>query len=538
MDVWGAAPTAAGRASTGEITRSEGVRTVATLPAEYLDPHTPADVLVVDRMRPRIEDPTLGVPLGVRPPEVLAPPAAPTHPLITVGDSLTHGVSSGAVSRTDRTWPAIVARGLGVAHRSPTYGGPLGGLPFNIEGLLRRLQDRFADEIRGLELVELPVALQRLADENEDYWERGDGSAPPRTDHPYDNIGIYGWDLRRCLSYTADRARARLTEAAPHDDLFGTKPSNDNDIAALSVLAPFGSSAAQIDAADWHGRSGGIDTLIVALGANNALGSVVHKKVRWSDVGFADLDTSGDYTVWRPTHFAVEYAALVRRLESISARRVVVATVPHVTVAPIANGVNPDRPGAKWRDGSRYFPYYTDPWIDEQDFSPAKHRHLTHQQARAVDSAIDQYNDTITDAVRRARRVGRDWLLFDLCGLLDGLAFRRFAEDAAAADRNGWGPYPLPAALADLDTRFFRSDRTGRLQGGLFGLDGVHPTTSGYGIVAAEILKLLALDGTPCDPVDFAALRRQDSLNEDPPALMTALFTLAAPFLTRLISRS
>ena len=83
----------------------------------------------------------------------------------------------------------------------------------------------------------------------------------------------------------------------------------------------------------------------------------------------------------------------------------ILATVPHVTIAPFAKGVNPDDPGEKWRPGSRYFPYYTDPWIDEGSFRPSKHRHLTHQQARAIDSAIDQYNATICDAVRaRAAR--------------------------------------------------------------------------------------------------------------------------------------
>jgi hypothetical protein len=198
--------------------------------------------------------------------------------------------------------------------------------------------------------------------------------------------------------------------------------------------------------------------------------------------------------------------------------------------------VNPQQPGRKWRPGSRYFPYYTDPWIGEPDFRPTKHRHLTHQQARAVDSAIDQFNDTIAEAVRHARSEGRDWYLFDLCGILDGLALRRYAADEQAAARNDWRPYPLPEPIADLTTRFFDSDRTGRRQGGLFGLDGVHPTTSGYGVVAAALLDVLAAAGVPFTPIDFAALRRQDTLNSQPPALMNTVFGLLTPFLTRLVS--
>jgi hypothetical protein len=117
-----------------------------------------------------------------------------------------------------------------------------------------------------------------------------------------------------------------------------------------------------------HGLDGGIDTLVVALGANNALDSVVSKRVQWSGPDFADLDAKGAYNVWRPTHFAVEYAALVAAVRTIAARRVVLATVPHVTIAPIAKGVNPEFPGLKWRDASRFFSYYTDPWIEEKEF--------------------------------------------------------------------------------------------------------------------------------------------------------------------------
>ncbi len=140
------------------------------LPPEYLDRATPADVDVTDRVRPRYPDPTLGVPL----PDAGAATAA--HPLVTVGDSLTHGMSSGAVSRGELAWPGMVADCLGVDLPGPAYGGPLGGLPFNIEGLLRRLQDKFGDRLNPLELIALPLELHHLVDANEDYWERGAGA--------------------------------------------------------------------------------------------------------------------------------------------------------------------------------------------------------------------------------------------------------------------------------------------------------------------------------------------------------------------------
>jgi hypothetical protein len=501
------------------------------LPPEYLDPATPPEVNVTDRVRIRYPDPTLGIPVPT------AGAGAAAHPLVAVGDSLTHGMTSAAVSDTALSWPAIVARCLGVDLPVPApYGGPLDGLPFNIEGLLRRLQDRFGRRLNPLELAGLPFALHEFADGNEDYWERGAGTRPPRTDIRPANLGIYGWDVRDCLSYTAGLAAARLAADPPHDDFLGAVPSNDSDIAARSVLAPFGPAAAQIDAVRWFGDNGGIGTLVVAHGANNALRSVVDKTLRWSGTRYDTIDGKADYNVWRPTHFALEYGHLVAAVRTVAADRVLLATVPHVTVAPIANGVNPDQPGRKWRDGSRYFPYYTDPWITEAAFRPAKHRYLTHQQARAVDSAVDQYNETIADAVRHARNEGREWYLLDLCGILDGLAQRRYLDDDEAARRNGCQPHPLPPELDGLTTLFFRSDETGRQQGGLFGLDGVHPTTSGYAVLAGAVLDVLAVAGLKPAAVPYRALLDADTLNSAPPALMDKAFDLVTPFLTRLVS--
>jgi hypothetical protein len=70
----------------------------------------------------------------------------------------------------------------------------------------------------------------------------------------------------------------------------------------------------------------------------------------------------------------------------------------------------------------------------------------------------------------------------------------------------------------------------------LFGLDGVHPTTSGYGVIAQAALDVINGAGVPTTSIDFAALRGKDTLNLQPPALLTAVFGLIAPFLTMLVS--
>ena len=48
-------------------------------------------------------DPTLGIAVPVD------RTGRPANRLVTIGDSLTHGFMSGAIFRTDLSWPAVVA---------------------------------------------------------------------------------------------------------------------------------------------------------------------------------------------------------------------------------------------------------------------------------------------------------------------------------------------------------------------------------------------------------------------------------------------
>ncbi len=127
--------------------------------------------------------------------------------------------------------------------------------------------------------------------------------------------------------------------------------------------------------------------------------------------------------------------------------------------------------------------------------------------------------------------------MFDLCGLLDALAYRRFAADEEAAARSAWVPYELPQELTDLDTQRFSANRAGRQAGGLFGLDMIHPTICGYGVIADEVLAVLATAGVTSTPLDFAEIRARDRLVSDPPALFDDAFRHVAPIATRLVSR-
>lgn len=502
------------------------------VPSAYRDPKTPDDVEIVLAAREPVRDPTLGISVPVD------RAGTPRHRLVAIGDSLTHGFQSGAIFNTALSYPAIIARALGAhgSFRFPTYDG-FGGLPVNIEYILREMEETVGDRIDWWETPITLFRLRSLLDAIEDHWERGSGAAPPRRTGINHNLAVYGWDLRDALSRNADICRAAI--GRPRDDLFTQIVEDDMDRAAVRVLDAArdaqGRALTPFEAAAVLGRDGtdetpgsghGIETLLVFLGANNALSAVTKLKVSWSGPDYDDPARKGAYTVWRPTHFAAEFDQVVRATEAIDARHVIFGTVPHVTIAPIARGV-----GGKVQPGSRYFPYYTRPWIDDARFDPDRDPHITEQQARAVDSAIDQYNAHIVARVTEARRAGRDWYVLDTCGILDRLASRRYQTDPAARPA-WWYPYELPPELAALsptpDSRFFCSDATGRTHGGLFSLDGVHPTTVAYGLLALEFATVMQHAGvTFASPggkphIDFADLVRRDTLIAHPPTSLSA----------------
>lgn len=520
-----------------------------TVTPDMLAPHTPDDVIIRAEPRPPETDPTLGIPVTT------IHPGTPPHRLVTIGDSLTHGFQSGAIFNTHKSYPLLIAKELGWANylRYPYYDGPGDGLPLNLETLARKLDQKFGSQIDWWELTPALLYLRDYLDKTEDYWERGDGNVVPPTGAISHNLAVYGWDLRNTLSRTADICKQVINATPPKDDFLQQIIENANDRAALRVLNSArdlnGTALTPLQAASTLSNEGtletgtgdGIETLIILIGANNALGSILTFKVVWSGDKYQDMKENDHYTVWRPIHFKAELDLIVQEVNSIKARHVIWGTVPHVTIAPFARGI-----GRKLAPGSRYFPYYTLPWIDDKTFDPAKHPHITGQQARAIDNAIDQYNEAILEVVRAGRQQGKDWYLFEAAGLLDRLASRRYIEDPTAKP-DWWTPYPLPPALQALNpvpnSQFFKSGAQGRTQGGLFSLDGIHPTTIGYGIMAQELINIMRMAGVqffdgnglphPGD-IDFNRLIQIDTLISSPPRNISSILNLIGWFDSKL----
>src|SRR5438067_1124182 len=155
-------------------------------------PGTPASVTITTSAPAPVTDPTLGIPVPLP-----AAPAPLKHRLVSLGDSLTHGFQSGAIFNTSISYPRLIAMEMGWADNFsfPRYGGP-GGLPLNLEYLVRTLEQKFGDRIRWWDFIPALFDARRFMDQVEDYWERGVGATVPPVDGILHNLAIYGWDLR------------------------------------------------------------------------------------------------------------------------------------------------------------------------------------------------------------------------------------------------------------------------------------------------------------------------------------------------------
>src|SRR5207237_1227454 len=193
------------------------------------------------------------------------------------------------------------------------------------------------------------------------------------------------------------------------------------------------------------------------------------------------------------------YGEIVERVRRMAPLRTFLATVPHVTIAPVCRGVSPfaKSRGEPERTADGYYEFYTHFWIWDDDFRPYEDPAIKREDARAIDSAIDEYNEFI-----RATAKSNDWRVLDLCKLLDDLAFRRTGGAppyrfprglVAALEGNAQTRFRVrPEGTVLLDSRYMRipdrpppaeappSEWQAAYRGGLFGLDAVHPTTIGY----------------------------------------------------------
>ncbi|WP_046867616.1 hypothetical protein [Microvirga massiliensis] len=477
--------------------------------------------------------------------------------LFTIGDSISQGFMSLAAARTELSYSTLLARCLGLAPGTDEYSIPIwgaGGIPLNVENLLRSLQRQYGSDIRGP--IEWPLAVasvNRFLDDVEDHYERGPGNiALPQAGRRqfYPNVSVAGFTVADAWTVTPRMCVERIAWDEPKGggDGFFDLPNCRFERTAHAVLNPSRdpqfNEFSQLRWLEHHHVDGdGVENLIIWLGANNALGTIVRMDVRrTADAGKPPLemtlDERNEYNLWSPEHFAAEYEVLMDKVHGILSRgktdcKVFIGTVPAVTIAPLARGVGntrqTDDPFGVLKSAT-YFDRYTY-FLFDQDYARRSGNSITFEEAVEIDTTIAGYNATISKIVDDYNAKARDeeanveYFVVDICNQLLRLAFKR---------NQGNPPYELPPELIELNkelnrtvnTVYYTVDRMARMSaGGVFSLDGVHPTAIGQGLLAREFLEVFnkAGVGTTRD-LDRYGIAASDSLYANPISLMPELY--------------
>jgi hypothetical protein len=505
------------------------------------------------------------------------------HRLVSIGRSVTQGMKSFAVLEPQFSYPAIIAHEMGLSEdefRYPYFSGK-GSLPMNIEYLLRKLDQTFGENVNFLELPFAAFLLREWMDEIEDYWERGPGTPPINYEGNFHNLAVWSFEVQDSYQVTAKLCQQIISQNPPSDNWIKQIPEHAMLSMARRILNPSHSSdpeklkASQVERATDMARKDGIENLVINLGANNILLSVVDLVYEESDEWTVKQKNpefrsethhpnKKHVTVYTPKHYEQLLDRLMLKVEQMNSgkgvKRVFWGTVPPVTIFPVCRGVggrmnsseelqspygDRDRHHPDWY--RRYFKFYTRPWISDARFDSEVDPHLTGKEIIRIDGTISIYNELLKDKVdqhnQRRKSAGKvkDWFIIDFHKLLDELAFRRYQEDPSVPRPDGWQPYKLPPEYEklNLDTRFLRSRQGQLVAGGLFSLDGVHPTTVGSGIVAQEVIDEMQRRGVEFYKlstgkqkikrnapikVDYARLVRLDTLITKLPSTMDDLW--------------
>ena len=475
--------------------------------------------------------------------------------LVTIGDSISQGFMSAAAARSDLSYSAILAGILGL-RRGDNYHfphWPLGGMPLNFETLLRYLQKFYGDNIWGP--FEWPSAIAHripsFLDKIEDYYERGAGDYRMPYRDPFADGGnaVPGFHNLAAFGFTVSDAwqvtpAVCLKELEPNgtrvvDDEWFATPSDAFYRNAFRLLNPNNERGkddfSQLGWLEHYAQNDadGVENLILWLGSNNALGTVLHMELHRTLVDldeYKEMDhfARGKFNLWTREVFEQDYRHLIDETARILGEqvhtakqpnwRVFLGTVPAVTVAPLAKGVGKPEsrqdPFGVVRPSVRYYENYTYVPFDGDDAGRGRVPHLSIDEAYEIDQNIAEFNEVIrAEAARLNADLGDErFIVVDINGALLRLAHKR---------NNGRPTYPLPAELIRngkprVNTKFYDAKNDRVRGGGVFSLDGVHPSAVGHGLLAREMLA--AMQGKSPQEVDAdldwdMIIARDDLLN-------------------------
>ncbi len=457
----------------------------------------------------------------------------PRHRLIAIGDSLTLGFNNGCIYRTDLNYPSMLARSMAndVRLEQPVFTAQ-GGLPLNLEILIRGLCDIYGKNINPSQYITALRYMYTTSRRIKRYWDGGYIPLNEDREIPYHNQSVWGYAINDAWLMTEKISREYIEANPAPFNMLGILHGNAMYTTSRCVLNPsFGSEYENnnmLQNARYFAENGGIENLIVFLGANNVTGAVTDLNIKYSEKDqLEQLPFNRTYSVTRPEHFELLYRKLAEQVSTMKAGRIITSTIPHITIPPVTRGINSDLS----TNQTGYFDYYTRFWIWDDTFDPEIHPYLTKEQAIELDQLVDSYNEII-------RKVAAEygWIVVPLCDYIDTMANRRLPANIryhcsknfiGALKRNPQTQYLVKDnKYCTLTAEYLRlNDENGQIyKGGIFSLDGLHPTTIGYGFIAEQFYETMKNAGVHFErPLDWDFIIANDSLVTNPPYLLIEL---------------
>lgn len=444
-------------------------------------------------------------------------------PLVAIGDSLTMGFQHGAICETRFSYPSLLAHALGLQDFETVNFLEQAGLPLNMEVLLRGIEEEFGTELGWKDAVALSNHIISTLNRIKNYWEENSYPYKKQPNHfiPSLNQSIFSVTVSDAMRVTDSKCESYLKSSEFGRFELSLVPENAFYLAARRVLNPHQQSqfsdCSLLENVEWFSTNGGIEHCIVFLGANNLIGAI-------TDLAFIEADAQDvnkmpyerKSTVYSPELFRKEYQALAKRISNMSIQFCYTSTIPDLTKVPLLQQI----------EVSTGEFVYTHVWVRKEDFDLEIHPWISEKDLNQVHQYLEEYNKIIKETAKEY-----NWKVLDLYTLvkqLDDQDFRSVPASAVRAIRNNVDTKYLirDNGMLKMNTNYPEIDpKSGKLkQGGIFSLDGIHPSTFAYGLIASGFMQLMIENGTKFKQgFDWNKIVSEDGLLGNPPALVNEL---------------
>lgn len=316
----------------------------------------------------------------------------------------------------------------------------------------------------------------------------------------------------------------------PNDSIFNIIPHNAFYIAARRVLNPqnsiIGYKNTLISNVKWFSDHGGIENLIVFLGANHLVGTITNLSMNFAtESDLTRFPFQRESTFYSVDLFKKALDELSEEINKMTIKNVFTSTIPYITHSPLIQEIN--HPALRE-------PAFTHHWVNSKDFNPLIHPFLKKSDIFLIDKTISAYNDLIKENAKRF-----NWSVLPMDEIVMNLN-PNYRDDLAP------NPYPNASIRALkrnpktkhlvtengsvlLNTNYLELDKKTHLvsNGGIFSLDGIHPTTFAYGLIASGFMHLMQEKGVKFEnSLDWDYIIREDTLLTDPPIYLRNLKTV------------